>query len=119
MARSRDPRRERYWRQHHLRQHSSGLSIGAYCTRECISAAAFYAWKKRFTPSLPAIPEPPLFLPVNVASRPPSGGIIAGPGIEIELSNYVRLRLDSLPEPEWLCRITAGLASLLNKEVIL
>ena len=118
MARSRDPRREHYWRQHHLRQHSSGLSIGEYCTRECISAAAFYAWKKRLAPSLPALPEPPLFLPVNVASPPRSGGTVAGPGIEIELSNYVRLRLDSLPEPEWLCRITAGLASLLNKEAI-
>jgi hypothetical protein len=118
MARSRDPRREHYWRQHQLRRHSSGLSIGAYCTRECISAAAFYAWRKRLAPSLPALPEPPLFLPVNLASRPPLGSIVASAGIDIELSNYVRLRLDSLPEPEWLCRITAGLASLLNKEVI-
>jgi hypothetical protein len=119
MARSRDPRREHYWRQHQLRQHSSGLSIGAYCTRECISAAAFYAWRKRLAPSLPALPEPPLFLPVKLASRPPLGSTVASPAIEIELSNYVRVRLDSLPEPEWLCRITAGLASLLNKEVIL
>ena len=119
MARLRDPRREHYWRQHLVRQHSSGLSIGAYCTRECISAAAFYAWRKRLAPSLPALPEPPLFLPVNVASSPRSVGAVASPGIEIDLSNYVRLRLDSLPEPEWLCRITAGLASLLNKEVIL
>jgi hypothetical protein len=115
MARSRDPRREHYWWQHQLRQHSSGLSIGACCTRECISAAAFYTWRKRLAPSLP---EPPLFLPVNLAPRPPLGSIVASAGIEIELSNYIRLRLDSLPEPEWLCRITVGLASLLNKEVI-
>jgi hypothetical protein len=118
MARLPDPRREQYWRQHHLRQHSSGLSIGAYCARERISFSSFYVWKKRLAPSLPAIPEPPLFLPVKVASLPYPGGAVAGPGIEIELSNYVRLRLDSLPEPEWLCRITAGLASRLNKEVI-
>ena len=35
-----------------------------------------------------------------------------------EIGDRVRLRLDSLPEPEWLCRIVAGLASLLNKEVM-
>jgi hypothetical protein len=51
-------------------QHSSGLSISAYCTRECISAAAFYAWKKRLTPLLPALPEPAVFVPVNIASVP-------------------------------------------------
>jgi hypothetical protein len=118
MARSRDPRREHYWRQHLLRQHTSGLSIHAYCTRECISAAAFYAWRKRLAPTLPALPEPPLFLPVHLASHAPLGGAVASPGIEIELSSYVRLRLDSLPEPQWLCRVTAGLASLLSKEVI-
>ena len=70
---------------------------------------------RSFTPGLA---EPPLFLPVNVASPPLFGGTVAGPAIEIDLSNYVRLRLDCLPEPEWLCRITAGLASLLDKEVI-
>jgi hypothetical protein len=118
MARSPDPRREHYWRQHHQLQLSSGLSIHAYCTRECISAAAFYAWRKRLAPSLPALFEPPLFVPVTLASSPRLGDTVASTGIEIELSSYVRLRLDSLPEPEWLCRVTAGLASLLNKEVI-
>jgi hypothetical protein len=118
MARSRDPRREHYWRQHQQRQLSSGLSILAYCTRECISAAAFYAWRKRLDSSLPALPKPPFFVPVNLASSPRLADRFASPGIEIELSRYVRLRLDSLPEPEWLCRITAGLAGLLNKEVI-
>jgi hypothetical protein len=117
MGRSRDPRREPFWRQHHQRQLSSGLSVHAYCARECISAAAFYAWRKRLAPSLPALPEPPVFVPVSVASSPRLGDTVASTGIEIELSRYVRLRLDSLPEPEWLCRITAGLSSLLNKEV--
>ncbi len=117
MARRRDPRREHLWRQHHLRQRSSGLSVHGYCTREGISAAAFYAWKKRFASLLPALPEPPLFVPVNLASNRRSVCTVANPEIEIELSNYVRLRLGSLPEPEWLCRVTAGLASLLNEEV--
>jgi hypothetical protein len=118
MARSQDPHREHYWRQHHLRQRTSGLSIGDYCTRECISAAAFYAWRKRLAPSLPALPEPPLFVPVTLSSATGSAGTLPCHGIEIELSHYVRLRLDSLPEPEWLCRVTAGLTSLLSKEAI-
>ena len=116
MARSRDLHREQYWQQHHHRQHSSGLSIGAYCTRECISAAAFYAWKNRLASSLPALPDPPLFVPVNFASIPRSAATVSSRGVEIELSYHVRLRLDYLPEPEWLCRIAAGLASLPDKE---
>ena len=118
MARLRDPHREHYWRQHHLRQRTSGLSIGDYCTRECISAAAFYAWRKRLAPLLPALPEPPLFVPVNLSSATGSAGTLPCHKIEIEVSHYVRLRLDSLPEPEWLCRVTAGLTSLLSKEAI-
>ena len=118
MARSPDPRREHYWRQHLLRQHSSGLSISAYCTRECISAAAFYAWKKRLTPLLPALPEPAVFVPVNIASVPsPQIDTVLYPAIEIELPRYVQLRLTSLPEPEWLSRVAAGLSNLLGKEV--
>jgi hypothetical protein len=116
MARSRNPHRENYWRQHHQRQHASGLTIGGYCARECISAAAFYAWKKRLATSLPALATPLRFIPVNLASTP--AGTAACQGIEIELSRHVRLRLDSLPEPEWLCRVAAELAGLLGKEVI-
>jgi hypothetical protein len=118
MARSRDPHREHYWRQHLLRQHSSGLSISAYCTRECISVAAFYAWKKRLTPSLPALPEPSVFVPVNIASVPTRQiDTVLYPAIEIELARHVQLRVASLPEPEWLCRVAAGLSNLLGKEV--
>jgi hypothetical protein len=116
MPRSRDSHREYYWRQHHQRQHTSGLSVAAYCTRECISAAAFYAWKNRLISSLPALPEPPLFVPVNLASGSRPADTIIGPGTEIQLPHHVRLRLDSLPEPEWLCRVVAGLACLLSKE---
>ena len=56
MARIRDLNREHYWRQHHVRQRTSGLSIAAYCQRESISAAAFYAWRHRLgAASLPAV----------------------------------------------------------------
>lgn len=118
MARSRDLHREEYWRQRHQRQRTSGLSIADYCTRECISAAAFYAWKKRLSTSLPALPERPLFIPVNLALTPRQTDTTVGRGTEVELPHDVRLHLDSLPEPEWLCRLVAGLATILSKEAV-
>lgn len=118
MARPSVSHREHHWRQHHKRQCSSGLSIADYCRRECISAAAFYAWKNRLATSLPALPEPPLFVPVIRASNRLQTNTVLGPEIAIELPHHVRLRLDSLPEPEWLCRVVAGLTSLVSKEAI-
>jgi hypothetical protein len=118
MARSRDLNREDYWRRHHQSQRNSGVSVAAYCTRECISAAAFYAWKNRLAASLPALPERPLFVPVNLISTSRESDMLRGPVTEIELPHQVHLRLDSPPQPEWLCRVVAGLASLVSKEAL-
>jgi hypothetical protein len=119
MARIRDLDREHYWRQHHVRQRSSGLSIAAYCHRESIAAAAFYAWKHRLgTASLPVVSKPPLFVPLNVTSTPYQDRAASDHGVEIELPQQVRLRLANLPEPKWLCGIVAGLASLPHKETM-
>lgn len=118
MARPKDVNRENTWRQRHQRQAASGLSVAAFCECECISAAAFYAWKKRLAvPSLPALPEPPVFVPVDLDFSPRYAGSLPGHGVEVELPHQVRVRLDTMPEPEWLCRIVAALASLPRKEV--
>jgi hypothetical protein len=117
MARTRDLSREHYWRQHHSRQRASGLSVAAYCHRESISAAAFYAWRHRLGPALlPAVVDRPLFLPVRATAA--AGTVDATPdsGVEVRLPHQVHLRLATLPEPEWLCDIVAGLASLPGKE---
>jgi hypothetical protein len=119
MASIRDFDREYFWRQHHGRQRSSGLSIAAYCQRECISAAAFYAWKHRLsTASLPAVSTPPLFVPLNVTATSHRLNAAADLGVEVRLPQQVRLRLATLPEPEWLCGIVAGLANLPQKEAM-
>jgi hypothetical protein len=117
MARIMDLNRAHTWRQRHKRQRSSGLSVAAFCARECISAAAFYAWKHRLAaPSLAALPERPLFVPLNLDSSPRQADAVLGRGVEIELPHQVRLRLDTMPEPEWLGRVVASLASLPAKE---
>jgi hypothetical protein len=116
MARTRDLNRERAWRQHHQRQRSSGLSVAAFCARERISTAAFYAWKHRLAArSVLALPEPPLFVPVDLNSSPRHTGAVLDHGVEVELPHQVRVRLDTVPEPEWLCRVVAALAGLSRK----
>jgi hypothetical protein len=117
MARIRDLNRENMWRQRHQRQRASGLSVAAFCTRECISPAAFYAWRNRLAAqSLPAIPERPLFVPLDLDSSPRQMDALLSRRVEVELPHHVRVRLDTIPEPEWLCRVVAGLAGLPRKE---
>jgi hypothetical protein len=100
-----DPNRERTWRERIRLQSCSGLSIAAYCTREGISAAAFYAWRQRLT----ARPNssramPPLFVPLDINSSPDQSDPSLRRRIEIELPHHVRLHFDAPPEPEWLSR---------------
>ena len=117
MARIRDINREHAWRQRHRRQSSSGLSVAAFCAREGISVAAFYAWKHRLAAtSGPMLPEPPLFVPLELDSSPRQSGAALGHGVEFELPNQVHVRLDVMPEPEWLCRVVAALAELPRRE---
>jgi len=117
MARISDLNREHHWREHHVRQRASGLSITAYCQRESISAAAFYAWRHRLgAVSLPAVSHSPLFVPLKAAAAPHRIDTASDSGVEIRLPQQVHLRLATLPEPEWLCDIVAGLANLPQEE---
>ena len=117
MPRVRDLNREYTWRQRHQRQSTSGLSVPAFCARERISVTAFYAWRHRLAArSLPARLEPPLFVPLNLDSSPRQTGVVLSHGVEVELPNQVRVHLDAVPEPEWLCRVVAALARLPRKE---
>jgi hypothetical protein len=117
MARPKDPQLERTWRQRLLRQTSSGLSIPAFCAREGVSSASFHAWKRRLTArSLPACPQPPLFVPLHRHASSPPADPLPGGGLEIELPHQVRLRFDVPPEPEWLGRLVTALAGLPSQE---
>jgi hypothetical protein len=117
MARPKDLNLERAWRQRLRRQTSSGLSIPAFCASEGISSASFYSWRRRLAVrSLPARPEPPLFVPLHLESVPTQTDPVVGRGVEIELPQQVRLRFDTPPEPEWLGRVVAALAGLALRE---
>ena len=117
MARPKDLSLEHAWRQRLRRQTSSGQSVRAFCAREGVSTVSFYAWKRRLAAgSLPAVPEPPLFIPLRLDSHPHRTDPVHGGGVEIELPHRVRLRFDAPPEPEWLGRVVAALAGLPSEE---
>ena len=69
--------------------------------REGVSCSSFRAWKRRLTaPSLPARPEPPLFVPLHLDSPPAPDHPAASRGVEIELLHQVRLRFEAPPAPD-------------------
>ena len=47
MGRVADPKLAAVWRKRVERQAGSGLSVVEYCSREGISTASFYTWKRR------------------------------------------------------------------------
>jgi hypothetical protein len=117
MARPRDPKLDRTWRQRIQRQSVSGLSIAAFCRREGLSARLFYAWTGRLKArSLPAPAEPPLFVAVQRDSTLHQPDPVFGRGVEMGLPHEVRLHFDALPDPEWLGRVVASLAGLPREE---
>ena len=117
MARPKDPNLEHLWQQRLQRQSTSGLSISAFCALEGVSSTSFQAWKRRLTArSLPARPEPLLFVPLQLDPDPSQAGQAHFHGVELELPHQVRLRFDSPPEPEWLGRVVAALAGLPRPE---
>ena len=117
MARPKDLNLARAWRQRLHRQLSSGLTIPEFCAREGVSCSSFRAWKRRLTVrSLPARPEPPLFVPLHLGSQPAPDHPTDGRGVEIELPHQVRLRFEAPPEPEWLGRLITALAGIPSQE---
>ena len=119
MARPKDLGLERVWRQRLHRQLSSGLSIAAFCAREGVTCSSFHAWKRRLNArSLPAVSQPPLFVPLCLDLPRRHNDSHPGSGVEIELPHQVRLRFDAPPEAEWLGRVLAVLAGLSHQEAL-
>lgn len=117
MARPKDLSLEHTWRLRLRRQAASGLSIVAFCRREDVSSASFYAWRRRLaTPPLAERPDLPLFVPLEFDPAPRLEETSPSHGFEIELPHHVRLRCIAAPEPEWLGRLVVALSSLAPQE---
>jgi hypothetical protein len=115
MARPKDLGLEHTWRRRLRRQVTSGLSIPEFCSREGVSTASFYAWRRRLAePSPAAAVDRTLFVPLHLDPRPEETA--PSHGFEIELPHRVRLRCDAAPDPQWLGRLVAALAGLRPRE---
>jgi transposase-like protein len=106
---SRKARRE-WWRRQIQRQHDGSLTVAEFCRRLGVSTVTFYAWKRRFRETPPAVPlvherpsarpvpesngaSTPAFLPVSILDAGPAGQL------EIELANACVVRLKGAVDP--------------------
>jgi hypothetical protein len=117
MARPKDIGLEHTWRRRVSRQATGGLSVPEFCAREGVSAASFYAWRRRLTaPPGTAPSDPPLFVPIRLDPTAPTDDTSPGLGFEIELPHHIRLRCPDAPDPVWLGRLVAALADATSRE---
>lgn len=81
MMRERSIDRELYWRGVLQRQRESGLNVASYCRQESLSAASFYAWRRKLQERDVATGRAGLagngptnlqLVPVQIESKPPS-----------------------------------------------
>src|SRR5690349_3074164 len=100
LGRRPDPATRQRWQQRLERFRRSGLTVPAFCDREGISAASFYAWRRRLRddPNPPAT-ESPRVVPVRLAPPP------AGAPVEVLLPSGTVLRLSSDCDLAWLRQV--------------
>lgn len=93
------------WERRIARQGRSRLSIAEFCSQEGVSAASFYAWRRRLRGAESAGPPAPLFVPVDW----PTPAIAAG-GVRLELPGGAVL---SLPADAPVELVTAAIRAVL------
>jgi hypothetical protein len=103
----RDVAKERWWRELVERQSASGLSARAFCRREELSEASFYAWRRTIVQrdvQRASVQACPAFVPVAV-----TGSLRAG--FVVELSGGRVLRLPETIPLERLAEFVVALES--------
>jgi transposase len=90
------------WQQRLDRFRRSGLTVLAFCEREGVSAAAFYAWRRRLRlDPAPLASDTPDLVPVRLVTPPGSAPV------ELLLPSGLVLRLPSEVDLGWLRRLLA------------
>ena len=100
------------WGQRIRRQRRSGLSIGEFCRQEGVSAASFYAWRRRLAGAGSSETRSPRFVPVDLPAP-----VMAAGGVRIELPGGAVLALPEETSAELLTTaIRAVLAATSGQE---
>jgi hypothetical protein len=87
LGKSRDPRKETFWRRMVRRQVGSGLSVRAWCENHALREATFYWWRAELARR--DVEQPP-FIPVRVTPGVPAG---TEPRLDIVLTNGRRIQV--------------------------
>jgi transposase-like protein len=92
-----DPSTRQRWQQRLERFRHSGLTVPAFCDREGISAASFYAWRRRLQHDTAApADDMPRLVPVHLVTPPASAPV------ELLLPSGCVLRLSPDCDVAWL-----------------
>jgi hypothetical protein len=92
-----DPATHRLWQQRLDRFRKSGLAVADFCECEGISAASFYAWRRRLrADTAPKTADEPRLVPVRLITPPPSAPV------ELLLPSGCVLRLSPDTDLTWL-----------------
>lgn len=70
MARSPDPEVRRWWRRLIDSFDPARWTVAEFCQRHDVSAASFYAWRRRLGEPPASLPPAPAFLPIRIAQGP-------------------------------------------------
>jgi transposase len=109
-GKSRDPKRERFWRRHLRSQRASGLTIRDYCVEHDLSESSFHFWRREIADrdrrrEAAESTAAPAFVPVTIV-EPPAVGNAA---IDIRLAGGHRLRVRAGCDPLLLAEVVAVL----------
>jgi transposase len=92
-----DPATRQRWHQRLERFRRSGLTVPAFCGREGVSTASFYAWRRRLRLDLaPPAPDTARLVPVRLLTP------LVGAPVELALPSGVVLRLSPDADLAWL-----------------
>lgn len=113
----RDGAKERAWRERLRRYVESGLSVRAFCRRESLTEASFYAWRRTLAERDAAATaagsrtKQPAFLPILVqgGERRMPAGLLPSATITLELAGGRALHLPETIAAERLADLMAAL----------
>jgi hypothetical protein len=104
MPKTRDPRREQFWRKAVAGWNKSGLSVRAYCSQRDLREANFYAWRRELAKRDGTMAPALKFLPVHFRAEAiveiaiPNGTVVRVPaGVEVAIVAALIAALRSAP----------------------
>jgi transposase len=109
-GKSRDPKRERFWRRHVKSQRASGQTIRDYCAGHDLPESSFHFWRREIANrdqqhQAASLTPTPAFVPVTIVEPP----TVSNAAIDIRLAGGHRLRVRAGCDRQLLAEVVAVL----------